>query len=85
MRYLNIFFIYVFLNYILSSVRNKDQIPFHAVVLARGMLQPGGNTVPMFVYATEINGGREQKLAKCLALSNGGLLSRLSHAFESVC
>lgn len=59
----------MFLNYILCSVRSKDQIPFHAVALARGMLQPGGNIVPMFVYATEINGGREQKLAKYLALS----------------
>ncbi|KAF2985473.1 hypothetical protein EK904_000134, partial [Melospiza melodia maxima] len=52
----------MFLNYILCSVRNKDQIPFHAVVLARGMLQPGGNIVPMFVYATEINGGKGAKV-----------------------
>lgn len=54
----------MFFNYILCSVRNKDQIPFHAVVLARGMLQPAGNIVPMFVYATEINGGKGAKVSQ---------------------
>lgn len=52
------------LSYILCLVRNKDQIPFHAVVLARGMLQPGGNIVPLFVYATEINGGKGEKVSQ---------------------
>lgn len=52
------------LSYILCLVRNKDQIPFHAVVLARRMLQPGGNIVPLFVYATEINGGKGEKVSQ---------------------
>lgn len=54
----------MFLNYILCSIRNKDQIPFHAIVLARGVLQPSGNTGPMFVYATEINRGKGAKVSQ---------------------
>lgn len=76
----------MFLNYILCSVRSKDQIPFHAAALARGMLQPGGNIVPMFVYATEINGGKGAKVSQVSGFELGvELLSRLSHALESVC
>lgn len=48
----------------MSSVRNKDRIPFQAVVRARGMLWPSENIACMFAYATEINRGRGAKVTQ---------------------